>query len=264
MASTDSLESSIKLLVDSVKEIKEGQDSMKRMFESKIDRLRNDVLTTIDEKMKALKTDIDLDIARESTRIDELVNTVQILSSRFNNIEINPDNLIAQGPNPSFNDQNNPLNNNEVTVIVKNLPHTDEENLTDKMNEVICKLGEDVSSSVKIAAITRLKQRIPSKPGLVKVSLQNAQQKIKILRNKHKLKNDDHFNNIFIQSAKSRVERLLETNTRMILRELPQGNAYRMTGNGRILRKRNEETNDNGGNPTENMDAQNSQGGAHR
>ena len=78
-------------IVISVQEIKEGQEVMKRMFESKIDKLRTDVLSTIDEKIKALKTDIDLDIGRESGHIDELVNSVQKLVLRVTELE-QPDN----------------------------------------------------------------------------------------------------------------------------------------------------------------------------
>ena len=52
---SDELRAQISLIATSVKEIKEGQDSMKRMVESKIDKLRSDVLSTIDEKIRVLK-----------------------------------------------------------------------------------------------------------------------------------------------------------------------------------------------------------------
>ena len=77
--------------------------------------------------------------------------------------------------------------------------------------------------------------RICNKPGLVKVSFQNSQQKVNVSRNK--LKNDDQFGKIFMQGAKSRIERLLDTHSTTILRVPPQGKAYRLTGSGRILRK---------------------------
>ncbi|CAC5399192.1 unnamed protein product [Mytilus coruscus] len=57
------------------------------------------------------------------------------------------------------------------------------------------------------------------------------------LRNKHKLKNSEIHSRVFIQGAKSHIERLLEKNARTILRELPQGKSYRISGNGRILKK---------------------------
>ncbi|VDI40881.1 Hypothetical predicted protein [Mytilus galloprovincialis] len=51
------------------------------------------------------------------------------------------------------------------------------------------------------------------------------------------MKTDENYKPVFIQGAKSRIERLIENNVRAILRELPQGNQFRLTGNGRILRK---------------------------
>ena len=62
-----------------------------------------------------------------------------------------------------------------------------------------------------------------------------------MLRNKFKLKNHRAFKRVFIQSAKSHVEWLLELNARTLLRELPQGRSYRMSGNGRILRRQGNE-----------------------
>ena len=50
MADNADLITQITLIATSVKEIKEGQEGMKRMFKSKIDTLRNDVLSTTDDK----------------------------------------------------------------------------------------------------------------------------------------------------------------------------------------------------------------------
>ncbi|CAC5416256.1 unnamed protein product [Mytilus coruscus] len=78
---------------------------MKKMFESKIDKLRNDVISTIDEKIRILKADIDLNIARESSRLDDLVNSVQTLSIRVGQVENFITNPTDQGFNNQYNDQ---------------------------------------------------------------------------------------------------------------------------------------------------------------
>ncbi|VDH96885.1 Hypothetical predicted protein [Mytilus galloprovincialis] len=118
MVNTDDISSSIKLLVSSVNEIKQGQESMKKMFESKIDQLRNDVLSIIDQKMQVLQSEMHLDLARESSRIDDLANSVHSLSIFFNDIEESMNNLNTQADsnNPTINDRNsntqvNPLSN---------------------------------------------------------------------------------------------------------------------------------------------------------
>ena len=244
---SDDLKSQIVAIAKSVEVIKDGQDGLKRTLESKIDRLRNDVLSTIDEKMKALKTDIDLDIGVNSRRIDELVSSVHLLTQRIDQFEQNP----IQGDNV-FNGRDtatnwtrgtfvNPLDNNDITVIVKDLPTTPGEDLLMKARELISALGEDVSSNARVVAASRLQSRFQNKPGLVKISLADVEQKILVVRNKFKLKNHRVFKRVFIQSAKSNVERLLELNARTLLRELPQGRSYRVSANGRILHRQGNE-----------------------
>ena len=81
------LKTQLSVLIESVKEKKEGQDGMKRMVESKIDKLRSDVLSTIDEKIRALKSDIDLDICINTRRIDDLASSIQTLTVRIDQAE---------------------------------------------------------------------------------------------------------------------------------------------------------------------------------
>ncbi|VDI49336.1 Hypothetical predicted protein [Mytilus galloprovincialis] len=147
--------------------------------------------------MQVFKSEIHLDLARESSRIDDLANSVHSLSVRFNDIEESMNNLNTQTEsiNPTINDRNsntqvNPMSNDVVTVIMKHLQFAENENLVEIMNDIIHKLGQSVAKE----------------------------------RNKHKLKTDENYKTVFIQCAKSRIERLRENNTRVILRELSQGN----------------------------------------
>ena len=246
---SDDLKTQMISIAKSIQEIKDGQDGLKRTLESKIDRLRNDVLSTIVETIKALKTDIDLDIGANTRRIDEVVNSVHLLAQRIDQVEqnVNTDGDVfndernngAGWPRDTFR---NPLDNNDITVIIKDMPVTPEEDLLMKARELVSALGEDVSMNVRVIAASRLPARYHNKPGLVKVSFADRNQKVLVLRNKHKLKNHRSYKRVFIQSAKSHVERLLELNARTILRELPQGRSYRVSGNGRILRRQGNET----------------------
>ena len=54
--------------------VKKGQDSLRSTFDSKIEKLRKDVLSTIDDKIKAVKVDVDLQFAAMDRRIDDLEN----------------------------------------------------------------------------------------------------------------------------------------------------------------------------------------------
>ena len=245
---SDDLKTQILAIAKSEEEIKDGQDGLKRTLESKIDRLRNKVLSTIGDKIKALKSDIDLDIGNNSRRIDELLNSVHSLTQRVDKAELNTnhgDDVFNGGRDTGTGWSRdifaNPLDNNDITVIIKDMPTTPREDLLMKARELISALGNEVSSNVKVIAASRLPARFQNKPGLVKVSLADVDQKILVLRNKFKLKNHRTFKRVFIKSAKSHVERLLELNARTLLRELPQGRSYRVSGNGRILRRQGTE-----------------------
>ena len=215
---------------------------------------------------RVLKSDLDLDIGRESRRIDDLMNSVQTLTLRFDQFEQNaqgdeiPNGGVGQGAGVSrgfFNVPLNPLNNNDVTVIAKDLPYIEGEDLLTLMTarNLIATMREDVYSNVNVVAVSRMRARYRSKPGLVKINLANVEQKILVLRNKRKLRDSVEFKRVYLEGAKSHVERLIEINTRAILRELPQGRAYRVAGNGRLLRRQNQTGVDNADN-ADNMDAQ--------
>ena len=52
------------------------------------------------------------------------------------------------------------------------------------VRELIASKGEDVYSSVKVVAASRMRARYRNKPGLVNISLANVEQKILVLQNK--------------------------------------------------------------------------------
>ncbi|CAC5408597.1 unnamed protein product [Mytilus coruscus] len=144
MSVMNDLKISISAIASSVKEIKDGQDSMKKMFESKIHKLRKDIISTIE----VLKTDIDLDMAREKSRIDELMTSIQTLTTRLNFIESARQTETLDSENSNGNDQRqgntqsgfrrpDPLNDNELTVIMKNVVYSEGENLAEKVADII-------------------------------------------------------------------------------------------------------------------------------
>ena len=83
----------LKLLISSVAEIKKSQGGKKRTLESKMDRLKNDLMESIETKMKVLKDELSLDIARKSSRLDDVLNSVQSIENRLTTVE----NVCAEG-----------------------------------------------------------------------------------------------------------------------------------------------------------------------
>ena len=84
------------------------------------------------------------------------------------------------------------------------------------------------------------------RPGVIKLELCSKEDKIEVLRNKNKLGNSDKFQKVFIRSSQSHTERLIELNFKTLLQEIPNGGQYRVTGNGRLVNKQNNEENRKG------------------
>ena len=93
-------------------DVKKGQDSLRSMFDSKIEKLRKNVLSTIDDKIKAVKVDIDLQFAAMDRRIDDLEINMRSLST-------------LEGMSGSFVNQT--VSNDELTIIVSNLKDANNE-----------------------------------------------------------------------------------------------------------------------------------------
>ena len=90
-----------------------------------------------------------------------------------------------------------------------------------KSKHLINALGDNVSNSIMIKGAKRLRNRFPDRPALVKVNFGHVQEKILVLRKKYPLKDSDIFKQGYLKSSKSRAERLIVMNARVLLRQLP-------------------------------------------
>lgn len=246
MASGDSLTSTVNndptisnkldTVINAIKDIKINQDGMKRMFESTLDKLRKDLLKNVDEKIQSLRDEILLDLGIETQRVDEVMTTIQSIQTRLSGVEQRNQTVSDDGTvmNTSIT---NPLDCTDLTDTASGIPISENNDLMQKANDVINSLGTDVSSNVQVIAVTRLPSRFNNRPGLVKISFRNKEEKILVLKNKMKLKENDEFKKVFIKSSKSRVEHLIERNTRSILKIIPQADTLRIDANGIIRPK---------------------------
>lgn len=199
--------------------LKKGQESLQKIFDSKIERLRRDVLSTIDDKIKAVKVDIDLQFAGLDKRIADL--EIEMISLKSHN----------------GLQQDKSVKNCDITIIGSNLRERPGKSPLDDANDLISALGTDISSSVKITDASRCTDRHTGKPPLLKIAFENADQKIDVLRAKKKLKSVAAYKDVYIFGSKTHTERILELNAKTLLSQIPNGNQFRVTGNGRIVKK---------------------------
>ena len=209
--------------------LKKGQESLQKVFDSKIEKLRRDVLSTIDDKIKSVKVDIDLQFAALEKRIGDLDGEMNSLRGE-NGLGVHNDTSV---------------NNSDITVIATNVPVRHDRSLLDTAKALISALGDDVSRRTNITDVRRCSDRNTGKPPLLKIAFENVEQKIDVLRAKKNLKASRDFKNVYLRSSKNHTERILELNAKTLLSELPSGNQFRVTANGRIVKKDNSNPDDN-------------------
>jgi hypothetical protein len=185
--------------------------------------------------MKGLKDELTLDLFKESARIDALFTIMNSMQSRLDTLEncsSRPmDEMEVNGTQQgSTQNGSTSLSYPDVTITASGIPVTEGEDLIIKVTSIINELGIDAHA----VAATRLPARINTKPPIVKFSVRNLKEKVTILRNKYKLKDHDTYKSVYLKSSKSHAERLIELNARTILRNIPNGNMYRVDANGRI------------------------------
>lgn len=234
------------LLLTAMADMRKSQEGLKKMVESKIDKLRTDLLENIDGKVRALRDELSTDIGMQTARIDRMMTTVQSMQTRIESLETNSSGHNGNNSTQDLNDDRldghimrhgNPLDDPELTITASGIPYQEGENLVQKAEDIMRSLGETVSSSVKVTAAVRLPNRWNEKPGFVKISFRNIKEKVTVLRNKFNLKDSTMYKDVYLKSSKSHAERLIELNARAILRELPNGRSLRVDANGRIKQR---------------------------
>ncbi|KAK7929363.1 hypothetical protein WMY93_005758 [Mugilogobius chulae] len=122
-----------------------------------------------------------------------------------------------------------------VSVIIVGLQQEDHEDLMAKVLDLL-RNGLCCDPVPTPAAVERVRAR-GNKPGVVKVQLSSVEEKVAVLKRKAKLKEDVRFQRVFVASAKSHAERLLDLNFRALLRETFVGKDFYLAANGRLVKR---------------------------
>ncbi|KAJ8412585.1 hypothetical protein AAFF_G00129210 [Aldrovandia affinis] len=96
----------------------------------------------------------------------------------------------------------------DVSLIIVGLPQADDEDLMANVKDLLCE-GLDCDPVPDLVAVECIRGR-GRQPGLVKVELRSVQEKEAVLRRKSKLKSSERFQKVYVSSAKSHTERLLD------------------------------------------------------
>ncbi len=183
-------------------------------------------------QMKNIKDDVlnQLDIRIRATR-EELLQEISVLKERMNRYEETvpktEDNAVAMADVRTAMEFDP-----DVTIVAINLPEKETEELDETVKRLLTEIEHP---DITVVRCRRLQSR-GGKPGIVKVQFTSRDVKIAILRSKRKLKGSREFGKTFLRTSRSHIERLVDVNFRTILKEMPGGDSFRVTGNGRIIR----------------------------
>ena len=130
-------------------------------------------------------------------------------------------------------DKNNEVFDPDVTLVAINTPY-----FTGKDTFILAKhILQAVGSGEKEIVNTLRTEQWNGRNGILKIQLISRQDKIDVLRRKSNFKQSAEFKCVYLRSSKPHTERLLEVNLKTLLSEIPNGNQYRIAGNGRLVKK---------------------------
>jgi len=121
----------------------------------------------------------------------------------------------------------------ETTLVCSGLREDPREDIPVKTQDLICHgLG---LVSVKVERAVHLASR-NNKPGLIKIQLPTKDDQVAALRCKRNL-NYTGYLSVYLRSFTSHTDGVLHQNFMTILKELPNGDKYRATNNGKLVTK---------------------------
>lgn len=195
---------------------------MQAQMDEKINDLRGCLEKLICDGQAAFKSELEK-VTQEMRQNLDL--EVGIMCSRMDNIETKMNSIQVRGK---------PFDP-DVSLVIIGLLHTEDEDVEAKVNRLL-REGLGCEPVPKLVAAERVRAR-GRQPGLVKVELETVQDKVTVLRRKFKLKDSDSYGRVFVSSAKSHAERLMEINLRTLLREIPAAKDYYLASNGRLVQR---------------------------
>lgn len=212
--------------------IESQQTDFRKLFQTQIDSLKEELTKVFQDKIQALETKFE-------ERFTDLENKYESLKGDLTQLQQNAPQLPQEGTD-------DPCEDTTRCIILSNLAEDQEGTLTEQVETLINSMDPELSQSVEVVATKRLPSRDENKPGLVKVALDNLESKKTLLRSKTKLRDTEHYKEVWMRGSMTHTERLLHLNFKKMLSLIPEGNNYRVSGSGRVIPKTQDEGGDQG------------------
>ena len=192
----NTMQSLFSSLNDKIKQMEHNiENKLISKFNQQIDKRVNSenrkLKNEMETQMSSLRTDLCDDIAEINARLNSMGENIQTSAS--------------DGKPPNM----------ERNIVIRNLPHTLNENLRGKVTGLLrdgLKLTEVVVDNVE-----RKESRVESVPAVVVVTLASKEDKVNILRVKANLIRNHRYKRVFIHPDMSKRERQLAANFRKVV-----------------------------------------------
>ena len=180
----------------------------------------------VNTELGRIKKDITarLDTFRDTLR-EEIADDIEVIDKK------------VQAISQSTTRQVNPgsVQDLSLNVVIRNLPETVNEDITEKVNALISKSLK--FGDVKIAKAVRKTSNSSSRSGIVIVTFKSANDKSKVMSVKAKLKGDNILSNVFINNDQSFDDRRLSNSLKTIVDAVNRGDTNLSVQGTRVVRK---------------------------
>ena len=174
--------------------------------------------------------------AKTMNNMVQKFNTVSTFEDRISQLE---QQLSQQSTKKCSHDCRGNTENNSVAIY--GLPEYEE--VTKATNRLFMEMN--LPTRCKSAYRTPSRMHV-NRVGVVIAELETLKDKQAILERKRFIRQHPQYANVFIKSAKSHVEQVMNANFNLILNEMSNGQDYFINDNGRMIKKSRTENNDEG------------------
>lgn len=75
------------IIADAICCLQKGQTKLKSTLDSKLDKIRKELISSIDEKFKAMKTVFQLEIGKQQAQTDTMKQTIDSMVNELENVD---------------------------------------------------------------------------------------------------------------------------------------------------------------------------------
>ncbi|CAC5390984.1 unnamed protein product [Mytilus coruscus] len=157
---------------------------------------------------------IDQKVSEEMKKVREEFKTeLKTVSEKVISLEQSYSDVVKQNKM-----QTQVVSEDNLSLVIKNLPETENENISCKVEDLI-KDGLHVNS-IQVVDVERKKNNHPGKHGIVIVKFQNKDDKQKVMEKKRELRSTRIYKDVYINNAIPNAQRLLNSNLRNIVKAI--------------------------------------------